>query len=273
MMTRPNIFSQLDYRTLLKELFAWFKDQHSYFSYGYLTQKVSIDKSSFLKVLKGDRHLPTNKLEALTKVFKLSSEEAKYFIQLVYYSRAQTEEEKELHLETLKNLRPVDQLKLGKDQADFFNTWYNSVIWLIIGMTPCTPRTQIAKFVSPKITKAKAKEAIELLIRLDLIYLDTEGFYCKRSNNIKVDKELNYLDINIYLQNSFKLASQALKKYHKEERDVSSLIVDMPEDKLPEIKAKINDFRKELIREINTYEKSDKVYQMSFQIFPLSSKV
>lgn len=47
----------------------------------------------------------------------------------------------------------------------------------------------------------------------------------------------------------------------------------MPEEKLPEIKAKINDFRKEMIREINTYEKSNRIYQMSFQIFPLSSKV
>lgn len=269
-MSRPDIFSYLDYRSFLKDLYEFKKASNSKYSYQLIASKIGIDKATIYKVIKFDRHLPLDQVIPTAEAFNLTAWEIPYFEKLVLYGRSSQDKEKDLFLEELKKLRPISQFQLDRDQFEFFDSWYHIVVWLIIGIREINDTTPLQHIITPKVAPAHLKASILLLTRLNLIKVNSLGFYEKTSENLTLGHHWKSEQIHQYLETSIQLATKAVRQFEKDERDISALVLDMPSEKLPEVKQKINDFRKDLIQLINSYGQSDEVYQLSIQFFPLT---
>ncbi len=67
-----------------------------------------------------------------------------------------------------------------------------------------------------------------------------------------------------------KLASDSIERYPSEERDITALTMSVKRETLADIKARVASFRRELLELAGNDEDSDQVYQINFQVFPLT---
>ena len=67
-----------------------------------------------------------------------------------------------------------------------------------------------------------------------------------------------------------KLAEDAFDRCSKDLRDISALTLGINKSDFKKIKARIQEFRKEIMDIAKNSENDDRVYQLNFQFFPVS---
>ena len=66
------------------------------------------------------------------------------------------------------------------------------------------------------------------------------------------------------------LASEAIDRFKKEEREIATLSLSISEDMVLRIKSKLKTVRREILEMAELDENSERVYQINMQVFPLS---
>ena len=268
-----NLFQYYDYRKFLRDFYDEQKRLISVFSYRYMAKRLGIEHSTLIKILQGARHLTIKKVKNVIKLCGFSDKEGRYFENLVLFGRAKTERESAAYFEKLQKIQGVKQYNLENKQFEFFRHWYYAALWSLLNFYPFKGNfRELSSMLTPSVPVKKVKAAIEDMIDLSLIIIDSKGYYKTISQNISTGEKWQSVAVYEYLQSSLQLASEALSRFKKDKRDISALIVDIPEENLAEIKDLISEFRKSLIARINKYPKSDRVYQISMQVFPLTEK-
>ncbi len=269
-----NIFSYYDYRKFLKDFYDEQKCLNSFFSYRYMANRIDLEHSSLIKVLQGSRHLAIKKIPNFKKVCNFSEKEFLYFESLVYFGRSKSEKESALYFKKMQDLQGVEQYNLESKQFEFFRHWYYAAIWSLLNFYKFKGDFKdLSNQLQPPVPVKKVKDAVDDMIALGLVNIDKSGYYSTVSQNIATGEKWQSVAVYEYLQKSLILASESMERFKKVERDISAVIVDIPEEKLPEIKDLIYEFRKTIISKVNSYKESDRVYQISMQMFPLTKKV
>lgn len=267
-----NIYDYQLYRSFLSDLFALRKAENAIWSYGYLAQKLDLDRASVVKIMQSKRHLPAEYLPAVYKLFSLSPLESEYFALLYRLERSRSASEREECARAMETMRPLHRQKLESAQYALFSQWYYTALWSLAGFHPCTLNTDFNQLLEFKVQAQEIQEALQALLNLQLLRLSPEGMLERYEQNLTLPAQWNDQRINRYLYDSMSLSQKALQSISKEDRDISALILDFPADQLPEIKEMLAKFRKELIHKVNAMPPSNRVYQLSLQLFPLSKK-
>jgi uncharacterized protein (TIGR02147 family) len=77
--------------------------------------------------------------------------------------------------------------------------------------------------------------------------------------------------INNFQLATLDLAKGSVDRFSKEERDISTLTLSFSEDLYKTIHERLKSFRREILESVkNDGGQVDRVYQVNFQIFPLS---
>jgi uncharacterized protein (TIGR02147 family) len=66
-------------------------------------------------------------------------------------------------------------------------------------------------------------------------------------------------------------ATRSMELVPREDRDISTLTVSVSAKLLPELKQRLAEFRRELVDLCDAEQSPDRVVQLNFQMFPLSS--
>lgn len=271
-----NIYTYTDYRKYLKDYFEYKKKECSYFSHRYLCNKLGLKSSNFiLLVIKGMRNLSDDICTKLIDVFQLKEKEAEYFKHLVLFSHAKNNFEKNNYWKKMISLRP--KRKNGYiDEAKFrcYDQWYNlAILELIPLMGNDIDYQKLAKLISPAITAKEAKASVNLLLELDMIKLTENNSYEKNESTIETDTKVNSLAIYNYHKKMSSLATESLSNIKREERNFSSCTLDVSEDGYKMIINMVNEFREKLMDVCATDDKIDRIYQLNFQLFPITNKI
>ena len=73
-----------------------------------------------------------------------------------------------------------------------------------------------------------------------------------------------------FQKENLQLASKAIDRFPRPQRDISTLTVSISEDGANRIREELADFRKKLVNIVAEDQNVDRVYQINFQSFPLS---
>lgn len=266
-----NIFNYLDYREFLRDYYIDTKNTKPFFSYRYIGNRVEMDSSYVIKVLQGYLHISPKKINSFIKLLDLHESEAEYFETLVHFGRAKTEKQRKLYFTRLFSISSVKAKCLEPHQYEFFQKWYYSAIWAIINCTPFTgDYHRLADQCIPHITVRDAKKAVNLLIKLGLVNKDDSGCFHTTNQNLTTGWKWYSHAIESNQCEMIRLAQEAIGRFEKELRDISTITMCINDKALPEIKEHIRQFRSSLINIVNSYGGSSKVYQLNVQFFPLS---
>ncbi|MBN1308611.1 MAG: TIGR02147 family protein [Chitinispirillaceae bacterium] len=266
------IFDYLDYREFLRDYYKEAKRNKPFFSYRFIGNRVGMDSSYVIKVLQGNLHISAKKINDFIKLLELGEPEAEYFETLVHFCRAKTERQRKLCFDRLFSLSSVKAQRLEPHQYEFFQKWYYSAVWAIINCTPFNGDFHaLADACMPAITVWDAKRAVRLLTRLGLIVKEADGTYRTTGQNLTTGWKWYSHAIESNQREMIRLAGEAINRFAKETRDISTVTMGIDEKALPEIREHIRQFRSSLIKTVNSHAGTGRVYQLNIQLFPLSA--
>jgi uncharacterized protein (TIGR02147 family) len=228
---------------------------------------------NFLKlVIEGKRNLSATSIEKFIHAFQLKAREAEYFRVLVHLNQAKTLDEKKLYAEQLMRFRPYRSIHpLQKEQYDYYSQWYNVPIREWIAVPAFSEDTDwVSKNLTPPISPDQARKALDLLMELGLIERDPSGRLVQADALLSTGDEVTSVSVANYHREMIRKGAEAIERFPPSRRDISSVTLALSEEKLSRVKCLIQQFRKELLAVADQDPDPEGVYQVNFQLFPLT---
>jgi uncharacterized protein (TIGR02147 family) len=278
-MLRPpqpeiNVFQFLDAREFLKQAYAAHKKINRGFSHRYIAKAMGAASSSFFKdVLNGRASLNPARSAKFARLFCLSPRDTEYFEKLVQYTQASTVEEKEKFLNTLSRSRGAgEHAVLEAFQSEYLQKWHYAAVREALAVTEYSgDDSALAALLDPPITPNEARDAIQLLLRLNLIQKKPSGRYEKVDKVLVTDHRHNPDNARPGIVANLELARRALEVHPPEVRPFSYLTLSVSAESLHYIQEKIRDVRRDILARVSQAEDVDRLYQLNMQLFPIST--
>lgn len=265
------IFTYLEYRVFLKDFYDDQKGKHAFFSYRYLANKLGVDASFLVKVLQKQLHISSKTIPGVIKFFQFKDKEAEYFELLVSFNKAKKNSDMKLYFEKLLSLRSPQTKTVIADKYAFFNKWYNITLYELLTFFPFKgDAKELAKKINPPISVPEAKKALALLERLEFIKKQPDGTYAVVDKLLTTGEKWQSIAINNFQKQMIELSSGALERFPKKERDISTVTLSLSKEHFELMKERIQSMRKELLEMADKEKNADRVFQVNFQIFPLT---
>lgn len=261
-----------DYRRFLRDFYAAKKALNPSYSYRYFAKKADLQSANYFKlVMDGTRNLTHRNIRKFAKGLGLGDKEAHYFENLVLFNQAKDEEEKGFFKKNLDLIRANDDRGLlSKDQFEVLSNWYPLVIKELLLLGDFNPQPKkIAQKLDFKITPQQAKEAVELLVRLGLLRVLSDGKLESTNQNMQTPDATKSDAIASFHRQMITLARDSIDKQSGKDRCLSALTFAIRKKDLPEAFRRIHEFRNELDTYFSRGKPYDAVYQLNVQLFRL----
>lgn len=270
-----NVFEYLDYRVLLRDLFAHKKRTEYGFSHRAFARRAGLRSTNYLVlVMQGSRNLSADAAARFADGFGMSRREAEYFGALVAFNQEKNAAERARRHERLLRFRDHrDMHKLSEAQAEYHSAWYVPAIRELAARADFRddPRW-IARTLDPRITPAKAKRALSVLCSLGLLARGADGRLRQATPIVTTGAGPLAHHIVSYHRSMLESASRALESVPREEREISALTLCVSHEVMLELKQRIREFRRELLHFAEQQGAPERVVQLNFQLFPLSRR-
>ncbi|HXP90078.1 MAG TPA: TIGR02147 family protein [Fibrobacteria bacterium] len=266
------VFEYLDYRKYLKDVFEERKADDPHLSYRTMAEALGLDGSNFYKILQGRTHLPVRCQSRVLEFLGLSGRPAEYFLLLVAHSRERGARARLEILERARQLHDVARRPLEDRELLFYRDWWVSVVRSLLDVHDgrAIPE-EIASSVSPAITPADARAAMELLADLGLIKKTVSGKWKLADAHVTAGGEKKAQAVHAYQRQILQLASESLHRHPKEERDISTLTIPVDENSFQAIAKILRESRRQIQKQAEATSKPTRVMQLAMMLFPVSS--
>lgn len=270
---KPDIYTYLDFRAFLRAYYDAGKAHQRGFSYRWFARRAGFASSNFLKlVIDGDRNLGRESAIRVADAIGLTADEQRFFCQLVEFGQADDPDVKAACLERLSatrrflDARPIDGLLL-----EYLSRWYHVAIRELAGWDAFVDDpVWIAQQLRPQIAPAEAAAALDVLLRLGLLERDEHGRIRRGEPTLDAGHEVTAVGARTWHLEMLRLAGESIDRTPREQRDLGAMTVCVPRAALPEIKARLQQFREQLMAWCDDQTDSDCVVQVNLQLFPLS---
>jgi uncharacterized protein (TIGR02147 family) len=266
-----NIYEYLDYQQFLQEYIESKKKETPWFSFRFLALKLNMDHSNLVKIVLKKRHASRKNAIDVAKFLKFNAKETEYFITLVEFNKAKNQAKSRQLLEKLIAIKNINLTKIEPHQYDYYRQWYNTVIYTLLDFYEFRGDfAALAASVNPPITVKQAKESIELLENLQLIRREDDGRYVQTKKMITTGQSWHSVAIQTFQEEMMKRAMNSLLTHPRGVRDISTLTMSLSQSDMEAIREATLQYRASVIKIINESEKSDSVYQLNVQFFPMT---
>lgn len=271
---KPDIFGYLDYRAYLRDFYDIAKENSRVYSFRYLARRAGFSSPNFIKlVMDGKRNLGDTSIEPVARALDLDDDESSFFYSLVIFDQATNAEQKNEAFEQISASRRFRSARrIDHDMFEYLSHWYYPAIRELSARPDFEEDPAwISARLHPKVPVAQVKRALELLFELELLKRDEEGI-SRGQPSLTTGHEVGSLAIGNFHRQMMKRAADSIESTPRTERDISGLTVCVSEALIPTIKQRIHQFRESLLELCDSDESPEVVYQINFQLFPLTHK-
>ena len=264
-----------DYRKYLIDSYQDRKKRFNFFSYRYFCKKAGIASPSLFKeVCSGKRNLTDVTIASFAKGLGLKDAEAKYFEALVLFNQSNNPREKQQLLDKMRGLKQLVKVRvIPADQFAYYEKWYNPVIReLACTIDWKSDFALLGKAVVPAITRKQARQSVDLLLKLGFLTKSTAGGYRQSDPAISTGPEVASFAVRTLNRELSKLGEESIDRFPATARDVSTLVIGISSEGYCQIKQEIQEFKRRIIQITHNDKRSDQVYSMNVQLFPVSVK-
>lgn len=180
-MAQESIFAFFDYKRYL-ETSLKAKPRSGRGQLSALAKHMDMTSAQMSHVMRGDRDLSFEQALRATKFLGLNQTESQFFIEMVMYARASTNDLREFSKSRLESLK-AEGLKLrhqipqhrelsDSEKARFYSSWIYSAVRLLSSVKPIAIEDVIETY---KIGRRQASEVLNFLIESGLCVQDPRG--------------------------------------------------------------------------------------------------
>lgn len=272
----PNLFDYFDYREYLQDYYLFHKKRNSAYSYRLFARKAKLGSPNYLKlVVDGKRRITDRTLYQFARGLSLSRDEEKYFRELVMYQEVSDPDSKEQHLRSLLKYQEKQRTPaiLKADRMKFLLDWHHGVIRELVSTKDFQEDPAwIAKRLGNKITEAQAKESLDMLLRLQIVRKNEFGKLEQCEPLLTSSDEVPSHVLRSLHRTYLRKAINSIFAAPMERRELSGIVISVPNARLKDIKEEIKEFRKKLNRKYGLEKECDEVYFIGLYMFPVTGK-
>ncbi len=271
---RFEFFKYDNYRKLLMDYVQYRKAQGLPFSFRWFSKEAGFTSPNFLKlVMDGKRDVSGDTIGRIVKVFKWNKTQGEFFYQLVQMNQSKHFLQKQMAADSILKIRGIEPLTaLQREKLNYYAKWYHIPIREMVGLQDFDPDPQvIASRMWPAISADEAKKALEVLLHLDLIE-EVDGKWRQKDSHLSTGDNFVSIAVVQFHKKMMELASSALDRVLRDEREISSSTVTLSKERAQQLKKLIADFRQNLLKFSEEDPCPEEVYQINFQMFPLTKK-
>jgi uncharacterized protein (TIGR02147 family) len=267
-----SVYAYTDYREYIHDFLEEKKRKNSSYSSRCAAEKCGVSSGTFTRILNGTRGIGQSVLPKIIDWLGLRNREAAYFRLLIQFQLCSDSAEKELLYTALIDLRKKMHHCIPEDKFHFFEQWYYVALYEIVKIVPnIADPGQLGMLLEPPVSPMKVEKALEVLVKAGFIQKNDYG-YAATGSFLSTGDRWESAAIQSFQKMMASLGAEALVRFSKRERDISTLSVSLSEESFRKVTELICETR-EKIRIIESNEVSpEKVYQVNFQVFPLSRK-
>lgn len=269
---RPDIFVYTDFRKFLVDFYEFMKLQTSYFSYRYFSKLAGFASPNFYKlVADGKRNLSDDGIQRFSKALKLDAKEARHFRVLVHLAQAATSEERDFFANQLFKSKSLKALKpLSEAQYRYYNEWYHIPLRELVERSDFRNDPKwIAGQFTPPLSEKQVNEGLATLLKLELIEVNDCGGFRQTQRAITSGDDVTGQAFLNFQKQVIQLGAEAIERFPKEEREVSSLTLGVSAGSFQKIQKLIKDFQQEVIAIASVPQPVEEILQLNVQLFPL----
>lgn len=232
-----------DYRLWLRAVLEDRKKTNSSYSLRALARDLDISPSRLSQVLQGKQGLSDNTARAMAENLRLPESVREYFVNLVLSVDARSKTEREEAKDRLNTFTAdEDYTPLAEETFHFIREWYHlAILELLSNSTAQSNAAWIAERLG--IEEEKIQEAVDRLFSMELLRLDQDR-WIPTNKLLSTTADIPSQAIRYFNSQILRLAEKALEGQEPKDRDISTLIVGVSQEQLPELKKAIVKFRR-----------------------------
>lgn len=259
----------LDYRDLLQAAYVARKADNPLYSYRLMAGKLGLNVSHLYRILHKELHLSADKVPLACALLKLRKREAEHFELLVEYGRARSERTRNQLLDRILALREPARRSLGSAEFKALSRWQAPVV-RALALSGETDSGRIGKRMQPAQSKAVVDATLSDLESAGLLQRDALGRWVSGDPHLTTGAAFRSEAVRQYQREVLELAGTAIARIPREQRDITSLVVEVDEEARQEIIEMVRECRRQIVRRIERCEAPDSVLQLAFAAFPVA---
>ena len=265
------IVEYTDYRKFIQDYYDERK-RCSVFSWHAFAQKAGFSSDVYLKyVCEGKKNLSVGSAGSVATAMGLVGFEYEYFVLMVSYAHAKSNEAKKAAFEERCALAMAHKIRvLGDEEFKYFKSWKNSVIRELAPHMPGAKPLEIAHACKPKISAAEVSETLDFLVKAKLLKKDKDGNYQQTDKAIKMAPvEAVPLAARDLQRQMGEFALQSID-LPISERMMSGYTLGLTRRAYERIKKETEDYYRRVVAIATEEDETEQVYRLNVQLFPLS---
>lgn len=267
-----SVFEYLEYREYLKDAYEEKKAANPFLSYRLLGDTLGVDPSNLFRLLHQQAHLPARCQPQVLDFLGLSGRSAEYYSLLIAYSRERGAKSKREILEKALSLRDVERRQLEEDQlVSYFWNWWVMAIRSLLEVTDgnCHP-AELSRRLSPSVPESEVEASLKILKELGLVKQAASGRLVLAEAHVTAGEKVKAKALHLFQKQILGLASEALDRFPKEERDISTLTLALDEPTFATVREILRECRRQIQKSVEDAKRPDRVMQISMAFFPLA---
>ena len=268
------IIEYTDYRKFIQDYYDERK-RTSAFTWREFARDAGFSSAVYLKyVCEGKKNLSVGAAGSVASAMGLAGFECTYFVLMVSYAHAKSDEAKRAAFEERCALANAHKVRiLGNEEFKYFKSWKNPVLRELAPHMPGAKPLEMAKACKPQITAAEVSETLDFLVKAKLLKKDKNGNYWQ------TDKSISMGSVDAVPVAAREMQRQmgefALKALNLpiSERDMSGLTMGLTRRSYEKIKKELAECRRRIVAIAAEDDETERVYRLNLQLFPVSEKL
>lgn len=268
------IVEYTDYRKYIRDYYEERK-RSSVFSWQKFALDAGFSSAVFLQyVCEGKKNLSVGSAGSVANAMGLVGFEYEYFVLMVSYAHAKSNEAKKAAFEERCALANAHKVRvLGDEEFKYFKSWKNSVIRELAPHMPGAKPLEIAHVCKPKISAAEVSETLDFLVKAKLLKKDRSGNYQQTDKTIKMAPvEAVPLAARDLQRQMGEFAVKAID-LPISERMMSGYTLGLTRRAYERIKKETEDYYRRVVAIATEDDETEQVYRLNVQLFPLSERL
>lgn len=268
------IVEYTDYRKYIRDYYEERK-RCSVFSWQKFALDAGFSSAVFLQyVCEGKKNLSVGSAGSVANAMGLVGFEYEYFVLMVSYAHAKSNEAKKAAFEERCALAHAHKVRvLGDEEFKYFKSWKNSVIRELAPHMPGAKPLEMAHACKPKISAAEVSETLDFLVKAMLLKKDRSGNYQQTDKTIKMAPvEAVPLAARDLQRQMGEFAVKAID-LPISERMMSGYTLGLTRHAYERIKKETEDYYRRVVAIATEEDETEQVYRLNVQLFPLSERL
>lgn len=283
-INEPQLSTHTDFREYLRDFYNYKKKTQSSLvrSYSYATFSAAADIKSpnYLKlIIDGHRNLSDNMIKKFARALQLSKPESEEFAALVHYGQAKDPLERNRCLKVLADIRVRKQMESGQIKEEVMNKVPSWVTWVLYALVDQSnikfDIVKLREALKGRVSHDEIQNALNLLLERGELEKNENGEIVKGRKLMEGSSDIPPALVRRLQAELIYLGMESLFQDDPTEREFGAFTMALTQEEFEQIKFEVRQLRKRLYAEYSVkreQSKGEKVYQLNFQLFPVTEK-